>query len=57
MEIGQIADTFNLTPVDTKVNLFMLANFNDITDFNKIPFERLVYLLSSDAIDVSIGLI
>jgi len=51
VEIGQIADTFNLTPVDTKVNLFMLANFNDITDFNKIPFERLVYLLSSDAID------
>lgn len=50
VEIGQIANTFNLRPVDLRVNLFMLENFNAVTDFNKIPVERLAFLLSSDVL-------
>jgi len=50
VEIGQIANTFSLKPVDFKVNVFMLENFSDVADFNKIPYERLAYLLSSDVL-------
>ena len=57
MEIGQIANTFSLKPVDFKVNVFMLENFSDVADFNKIPYERLAYLLSSDVLKVSIPLL
>lgn len=50
VEIGVIANTFHLESVDLKVNMFMLENFNDVTDFNKIPVDRLAILLASDVL-------
>lgn len=50
VEIGVIANNFHLEQVDRQVSLFMLENFNDVTDFNKISFERMNYLLSSDVL-------
>ena len=55
MEIGHIANTYNLASVDEYVNVYMLQNFNHVSDFNKVPFERLVFLLSSNTLKVSLA--
>ncbi|XP_076812284.1 kelch-like protein 13 isoform X2 [Clavelina lepadiformis] len=50
VDIGHIANAYNLSSVDHFVNVYMLQNFNLVNDFNKVPFERLVFLLSSNTL-------
>jgi len=48
VDIGHIANAYNLSRVDHHVNVFMLQNFNLVNDFNKVPYERLRFLMSSN---------
>ncbi|CAB1332988.1 unnamed protein product, partial [Coregonus sp. 'balchen'] len=53
VEVGRIANTYNLTEVDKYVNNFILKNFPSLLgtgDFVKLPFERLAFVLSSNSL-------
>nr|XP_033802183.1 kelch-like protein 13 isoform X2 [Geotrypetes seraphini]XP_033802184.1 kelch-like protein 13 isoform X2 [Geotrypetes seraphini]XP_033802185.1 kelch-like protein 13 isoform X2 [Geotrypetes seraphini] len=53
VEIGRIANTFNLTEVDKYVNNFILKNFLPLLstgEFVKLPFDRLAFVLSSNSL-------
>ncbi|XP_072482468.1 kelch-like protein 13 isoform X10 [Notamacropus eugenii] len=53
VEVGRIANTYNLTEVDKYVNNFILKNFPAIlhsSEFAKLPFERLAFALSSNSL-------
>ncbi|XP_007507826.1 kelch-like protein 13 isoform X5 [Monodelphis domestica] len=53
VEVGRIANTYNLTEVDKYVNNFILKNFPAILnsgEFVKLPFERLAFVLSSNSL-------
>lgn len=53
MEVGRIANTYNLTEVDKYVNNFILKNFPALLstgEFVKLPFERLAFVLSSNSL-------
>ncbi|XP_074134465.1 kelch-like protein 13 isoform X5 [Sminthopsis crassicaudata] len=53
VEVGRIANTYNLTEVDKYVNNFILKNFLSILnsgEFVKLPFERLAFVLSSNSL-------
>nr|XP_009858623.1 kelch-like protein 9 [Ciona intestinalis] len=50
VDIGHIANAYNLEAVDHHVNVYMLQNFNLVSDFNKVPFDRLTFLLSSNTL-------
>uniref|UniRef100_H2ZP05 BTB domain-containing protein n=1 Tax=Ciona savignyi TaxID=51511 RepID=H2ZP05_CIOSA len=50
VDIGQIANAYNMESVDHHVNVYMLQNFNLVSDFNKVPFDRLTFLLSSNTL-------
>ena len=52
VDIGHIANAYNLSRVDHHVNVFMLQNFNLVNDFNKVPYERLRFLMSSNNLKV-----
>ena len=52
MDIGHIANQYNLASVDDHVNVYMLQNFNRVSDFSKVPFDRLAFLLSSNTLKV-----
>lgn len=52
VEVGRIANTYNLSEVDKYVNNFILEHFHDLLttgDFLKLPFERLAFVLSSNS--------
>lgn len=55
VDIGHVANAYNLTYVDHHVNVYMLRNFNLVNDFNKVPFERLAFLLSSNTLKVRVA--
>ncbi|XP_008842041.1 kelch-like protein 13 isoform X3 [Nannospalax galili] len=53
VEVGRIANTYNLTEVDKYVNTFVLKNFPALLstgEFLKLPFERLAFVLSSNSL-------
>ncbi|KAB0346014.1 hypothetical protein FD755_024337, partial [Muntiacus reevesi] len=53
VEVGRIANTYNLTEVDKYVNSFVLKNFPALLstgEFLKLPFERLAFVLSSNSL-------
>lgn len=53
VEVGRIANTYNLTEVDKYVNNFILKNFPSLLgtgEFVKLPFERLAFVLSSNSL-------
>ncbi|XP_051824934.1 kelch-like protein 13 isoform X1 [Antechinus flavipes] len=53
VEVGRIANTYNLTEVDKYVNNFILKNFLSVLnsgEFVKLPFERLAFVLSSNSL-------
>ncbi|XP_037764301.1 kelch-like protein 13 isoform X4 [Chelonia mydas] len=53
VEVGRIANTYNLTEVDKYVNNFILKNFPALLstgEFVKLPFERLAFVLSSNSL-------
>ncbi|XP_043560295.1 kelch-like protein 13 isoform X1 [Chiloscyllium plagiosum] len=53
VEVGRIANTYNLTEVDKYVNNFILKNFTALLstgEFVKLPFERLAFVLSSNSL-------
>ncbi|XP_039262688.1 kelch-like protein 9 [Styela clava] len=50
LDIGHIANAYNLEAVDSYVNSFMLQHFNQVFDFNKLPIERFTFLLSSNSL-------
>ncbi len=53
MEVGRIANAYNLTEVDKYVNNFILKNFPSLLgtgEFVKLPFERLAFVLSSNSL-------
>ncbi|XP_036404284.1 kelch-like protein 13 isoform X1 [Megalops cyprinoides] len=53
VEVGRIANTYNLTEVDKYVNNFILKNFPSLLatgEFVKLPFERLAFVLSSNGL-------
>ncbi|XP_072914739.1 kelch-like protein 13 isoform X4 [Hemitrygon akajei] len=53
VEVGRIANTYNLTEVDKYVNNFILKNFPALLstgEFMKLPFERLAFVLSSNSL-------
>lgn len=52
LEIGQIANAYNLKEVDDYINSYMLQYFHKVLDFNKLPIERVIFLLSSNSIKV-----
>uniref|UniRef100_A0A8C4YXK8 Kelch-like family member 13 n=1 Tax=Gadus morhua TaxID=8049 RepID=A0A8C4YXK8_GADMO len=53
VEVGRIANAYNLTEVDKYVNNFILKNFLSLLgtgEFVKLPFERLAFVLSSNSL-------
>uniref|UniRef100_A0AAR2J578 BTB domain-containing protein n=1 Tax=Pygocentrus nattereri TaxID=42514 RepID=A0AAR2J578_PYGNA len=53
VEVGRIANAYNLTEVDKYVNNFILKNFPSLLgtgEFVKLPFERLAFVLSSNSL-------
>ncbi|MEE6496615.1 hypothetical protein FKM82_002434 [Ascaphus truei] len=53
VEVGRIANTYNLTEVDKYVNNFILKNFPPLLttgEFVKLPFDRLAFVLSSNSL-------
>ncbi|TKC33689.1 hypothetical protein EI555_011238 [Monodon monoceros] len=53
VEVGRIANTYNLIEVDKYVNNFILKNFPALLstgEFLKLPFERLAFVLSSNSL-------
>ncbi|XP_031427920.1 kelch-like protein 13 isoform X2 [Clupea harengus] len=53
VEVGRIANTYNLTEVDKYVNNFILKNFPSLLstgEFVKLPFERLAFVLASNSL-------
>ncbi|KAK1882940.1 Kelch-like protein 13 [Dissostichus eleginoides] len=53
VEVGRIANTYNLTEVDKYVNNFILKNFPSLLstgEFVKLPFDRLAFVLSSNSL-------
>nr|XP_056715452.1 kelch-like protein 13 isoform X1 [Euleptes europaea] len=53
VEVGRIANTYNLTEVDKYVNNYILKNFPALLstgEFVKLPFERLAFVLSSNSL-------
>ncbi|KAK1788482.1 hypothetical protein P4O66_016000 [Electrophorus voltai] len=53
VEVGRIANAYNLTEVDKYVNNFILKNFPSLLgtgEFVKLPFERLAFVLASNSL-------
>uniref|UniRef100_G3WEF0 BTB domain-containing protein n=1 Tax=Sarcophilus harrisii TaxID=9305 RepID=G3WEF0_SARHA len=53
VEVGRLANTYNLTEVDKYVNNFILRNFPALLhsgEFEKLPFERLAAALASNSL-------
>uniref|UniRef100_A0A803JUK9 Kelch-like family member 13 n=1 Tax=Xenopus tropicalis TaxID=8364 RepID=A0A803JUK9_XENTR len=53
VEVGRIANTYNLTEVDKYVNNYILKNFPALLttgEFVKLPFDRLAFVLSSNSL-------
>lgn len=59
VEVGRIANTYNLIEVDKYVNNFIPEEFSCLTEYwrvSKTPFERLAFVLSNVALSTVLNL-